>query len=67
MKFSYEYYKIYLEYVDWKVQSLDERNIYREYNIFMTKKVNIVKMSVHLKLSHKVNTIASKIQAVFLN
>lgn len=31
----------------------------------MTKKVNIVKMSVHLKLSHKVNTIASKIQAVF--
>ena len=27
MKFSYKYYKIYLEYVDWKVQSLDERNI----------------------------------------
>ena len=65
MKFSNKYYKIYLEHVDWKVQSL-MKVIYRE-NITYSwpRKVNIVKMSVHLKLPHKVNTIASKIQAIF--
>lgn len=42
------------------------KEIYRE-NITYSwpRKVNIVKMSVHLKLPHKVNTIASKIQAIF--
>ena len=47
------------------VQNLDERNTWKDIPYSWPGKVSIFKMSVRLKLSHKVSTTAVNIPAVF--